>query len=80
MTQKQVKVRLDEDLIDRLKNISADMNISFSSLVNELLSKGLEVDNSTQIAMMCIKFDNLLSTIRRIENKISPLKKNDDPC
>jgi predicted DNA binding CopG/RHH family protein len=45
MTQRQVKVRLDEDLIDRLKNGSADMNISFSSLVNELLSKGLQVDN-----------------------------------
>jgi hypothetical protein len=79
MTQRQVKVRLDEDLIDRLKNGSADMNISFSSLVNELLSKGLQVDNSTQIVMICIKLDNLLSAIRRIENKISPSKKNDDP-
>jgi predicted DNA-binding ribbon-helix-helix protein len=79
MTQRQVKVRLDEDLIDRLKNISTDMNASFSSLVNELLSKGLEVDNSTQIVMICIKLDNLLSAIRRIENKISHPKKNDDP-
>jgi hypothetical protein len=77
----QVNVRLDEDLINQLKDVSKDMSISFSSLVNELLSNELKGDNSnsTRIAMMCIKLDNFLSTFRRIENKISSLKKNNDP-
>jgi predicted DNA-binding ribbon-helix-helix protein len=82
MKQRQVNVRLDEDIIDRLKNISKDNNTSFSSLVNELLSNELKCarSNSIGITKICIKFDNLLSTLRNIDRKISISKgKGNEP-
>lgn len=40
MMQRQVKVRLDKDFIDRLKNVSEDMNIELK-LLNFVLNSTL---------------------------------------
>jgi hypothetical protein len=82
MSQSHVKIRLDDRLIRQLKGQAIDLHISFSSLCNQLL--GNEVlggdPNLVGIAAMCIKLDNLMSTLRRIDKKISiPKQKTNDP-
>jgi hypothetical protein len=82
MSQSQVKIRLDDRLIHELKVQATDLHVSFSSLCNQLL--GNETIGGDPklvgIATMCVKLDCLLSTLHRIDKKISISKERINDC
>jgi hypothetical protein len=82
MSRSQVKIRLDDRLIHKLKQRATTLHISVSDLCNRLLgNEVLGSDSSfTEMTTICVKIDNLLSTLRSIDRKISISKKKcNDP-
>jgi hypothetical protein len=82
MSRSQVKIRLDDRLIRQLKQRSITLHISVSALCTRLLEN--EVlggdSNLAEMTTICVKIDNLLSTLRSIDRKISISKdKRNDP-
>ncbi len=70
--QSQIKLRLDDRVIDELKIQAETLNISVTALVNRLLADQLFGGNYNQVGLvtMSIKIDNLLSTARNIDRKL----------
>jgi plasmid stability protein len=82
MSRSQVKIRLDDRLIRRLKQRAIALHISVSALCNQLLENQVLGSDSrlTEMTTICVKIDNLLSTLRSIDRKISISKeKRNDP-
>jgi hypothetical protein len=82
MSRSQVKIRLDNRLIRRLKQRAIALHISVSDLCNRLLGNEVLGSDSrlTEMTTICVKIDNLLSTLRSIDKKISISKeKRNDP-
>jgi plasmid stability protein len=82
MSRSQVKIRLDDRLIRRLKQRAIALHISVSALCNRLLENQVLGSDSrlTEMTTICVKIDNLLSTLRCIDKKISISKeKRNDP-
>jgi hypothetical protein len=70
--QSQIKIRLDDRVMDELKIQAANLNVSVTSLINRLLADQLFGGNYNQVGLitMSIKIDNLLSSIRNIDRKL----------
>jgi hypothetical protein len=70
--QSQIKLRLDDRVLDELKIQAASLNVSVTSLTNRLLTDQLFGGNYNQVGLitMSIKIDNLLSSIRNIDRKL----------
>jgi hypothetical protein len=82
MSRSQVKIRLEDRLIRRLKQRAIALHISVSALCNRLLENQVLGSDSrlTEMTTICVKIDNLLSTLRCIDKKISISKeKRNDP-
>jgi hypothetical protein len=82
MSRSQVKIRLEDRLIRKLKQRAITLHISFSTLCDRLLENEVLGGDSrlAEMTTICVKIDNLLSTLRSIDRKISISKeKRNDP-
>jgi hypothetical protein len=81
MSRSQVKIRLEDRLIRKLKQRAITLHISFSALCDRLLRTSFLGSDSrlTEMTTICVKIDDFLSTLRSIDKKIliSKEKRND---
>jgi hypothetical protein len=75
MTQTLVQLELNDTLVAQLKHRSSTLNISLSALCNQLLEyEVLGGDlNIVAQAILCIKLDDLLSTLRLFDPSLPNL-------
>ncbi len=66
MTQTLVQLQLNDTLLAQLKHRSSTLNISLSALCNQLLEFEILGGNRNLVAqaILCIKLDDLISTLR----------------
>jgi hypothetical protein len=76
MSKSQIKLRIDDDVIFRLRAKSSDRNMSFNALCNQILIAGIEPLGESLLivpATLLIKLDRLAASLRAIERKLQTL-------
>ena len=63
MTKKWISVRLDEELLDRIEDLRAEMGLTRTSMIELLLSLGLRV--AVEVRNKCEELAVLISSLMR---------------
>jgi hypothetical protein len=76
MSKSQIKLRIDDDVILRLRAKSSEQNMSFNALCDRLLIAGIEPLGESLLIVpttLLIKLDRLAASLRAIERKLQTL-------
>jgi hypothetical protein len=81
MSTSQIKLRIDDDVISRLRAKSSDRNMSVNALCNQLLILGIPTLGESLLIVpttLLIKLDRLAASLRAIDRKLQTLLPTND--
>jgi hypothetical protein len=76
MSKSQIKLRIDDEIIFRLRAKSSEQNMSFNALCDRLLTLGIEPLGESLLLVpitLLIKLDRLAASLRAIDRKLQTL-------